>query len=51
LLKEALEAKHFQHWKILFEEVLRGYDISKNFEKVLTQLRKVEKRGRYKEQY
>lgn len=51
LLKEALEAKHFQHWEILFEEVLKGYKKSHNSEKVLTQFKKVERRGRYKEQY
>ncbi|MEK6760362.1 MAG: KEOPS complex kinase/ATPase Bud32 [Nanoarchaeota archaeon] len=51
LLKEALEAKHFQHWEILFEQVLKGYKKSHNSEKVLTQFKKVEKRGRYKEQY
>jgi len=51
LLKEALEAKHFQHWEILFDEVLKGYKTCTKFEKVLTQFKKVEKRGRYKEQY
>lgn len=51
LLKEALEAKHFQHWKMLFDEFLKGYKISGNSEKVLAQFKKVEKRGRYKEQY
>ena len=51
LLKEALEAKHFQHCKVLFEEFLKGYKTSKNSEKVLAQFKKVEKRGRYKEQY
>ena len=51
LLKEALEAKHFQHWEILFNEVLKGYKKSKNSRRVLEQFKKVEKRGRYKEQY
>ncbi|MEK6819900.1 MAG: RIO1 family regulatory kinase/ATPase [Nanoarchaeota archaeon] len=51
LLKEALEAKHFQNWEILFEEVLKGHKISRNFQKVLKQFRKVESRGRYKEKY
>lgn len=50
LLKQALEAKHFENWKILYEEFLKGY---KSFnqnqaEKVLNQLQKVEKRGRYR---
>lgn len=48
LLKEALEAKHYQHFKILFEKVIDGYKKSENCEKVLDQLEKVEKRGRYK---
>jgi TP53 regulating kinase-like protein len=48
LLKQALEAKHFQHFKVLFEKVLEGYKKSENREKVLKQLEKVEKRGRYK---
>ena len=51
LLKQALEAKHFKHWKILFDDVLNGYGISKDAERVLKQLEKVEKRGRYKEKY
>jgi tRNA A-37 threonylcarbamoyl transferase component Bud32 len=50
LLKQALEAKHFKNWQILFEEFIKGYKkISLDeAEKVLTQLQKVEKRGRYK---
>jgi len=48
LLKQALEAKHFMHWKVLFEKIAGGYKKSKNHEKVLKQLEKVEKRGRYK---
>src|SRR3989344_1247215 len=51
LLKEALEAKHFEHWEILFQEVLKGYKISKHFQKTIAQLDKVERRGRYKEKY
>ncbi|GIU68545.1 MAG: O-sialoglycoprotein endopeptidase [Candidatus Pacearchaeota archaeon] len=51
LLKEALEAKHFRQWKALFEEFLKGYSKSVNYEKVIEQLKKVEKRGRYKQQY
>jgi len=51
LLKEALEAKHFQHWEILFNEVLKGYKKSKNSARILEQFKRVEKRGRYKEQY
>ena len=48
LLKQALEAKHYQHFKVLFEKVLEGYKKSENCEKVLKQLEKVEKRGRYR---
>lgn len=47
LLKQALEAKHFLHWKKLFSAVLKGYN-SKDKEKILKQLQKVESRGRYK---
>lgn len=50
LLKQALEAKHFQNWKILYKNFLNGYQSIKKAEseKVLNQLKKVEKRGRYK---
>ncbi len=44
VLKQALEAKHFQNWKILFENFKKAY---KN-KLVLERLKKVEKRGRYK---
>ena len=47
LLKQALEAKHFQNWKFLFDAVLKGYN-SKDKSLVLKQLEKVESRGRYK---
>jgi len=48
LLKQALEAKHFKNWKILFREILEGYSNSKDSKIVLERLNKVEKRGRYK---
>lgn len=48
LLKQALEAKHYQHHKVLFEKFLNGYKKSKNFKKVIERLGKVEARGRYK---
>ena len=51
LLKQALEAKHFNNWKKLFDEVLKGYKISKDYKKVFERFKRVEKRGRYKEQY
>ncbi len=49
LLKQALEAKHFKHWEILFEQVLNGYKSCNESSKVLERLKAVEKRGRYKE--
>ncbi|MDP3987421.1 MAG: KEOPS complex kinase/ATPase Bud32 [Nanoarchaeota archaeon] len=51
LLKQALEAKHFENWEVLFSKVLEGYSLSENSESVLKQLEKVEKRGRYKDKY
>jgi TP53 regulating kinase-like protein len=48
LLKQALEAKHFKNWQKLLEEVLNGYKNYKESKIVLEQLKKVEKRGRYK---
>ena len=48
LFKEALEAKHFRHWEILFNEFLRGYKNYKESKKVLEQMKKVELRGRYR---
>lgn len=50
LLKQALEAKHFENWKELFKEFEKGYKyVDKEMaEKVFNQLVKVEKRGRYK---
>ncbi len=48
LLKQALEAKHFKNWEILFREVLKGYSKSKDSKIVLERLGAVEKRGRYK---
>lgn len=52
LLRQALEAKHFKHWKENFQEVLKGYKKSytdkKDVKIVLERLKKVEKRGRYK---
>jgi TP53 regulating kinase-like protein len=48
LLKQALEAKHFKNWEILFKEVLTGYEDYKESKKVLERFKAVEKRGRYK---
>jgi len=44
LLKQALEAKHFENWEKLFESFLKGY----RAETVVERLKKVEARGRYK---
>ncbi|MEK6926386.1 MAG: hypothetical protein AABW50_03855 [Nanoarchaeota archaeon] len=51
LLKQALEAKHFQYWETLWQEIERGYKLSKESKKVLKRLKAVEKRGRYKNNY
>lgn len=51
LIKEALEAKHFSRFEDYFKAVLKGYEVSKNHGEVLKRLAKVEKRGRYKQQY
>jgi len=48
LLKQALEAKHFQNWEVLFNEIKKGYESYKESKKVLERLKVVEKRGRYK---
>ncbi len=50
LLKQALEAKHFQNWKILFSEFEKTYkkENSKEAKKILERLKAIEKRGRYK---
>lgn len=51
LLKQALEAKHFKTWEILFKEILKSYSKSRDSEKVLGRLKAVERRGRYKGKY
>jgi TP53 regulating kinase and related kinases len=48
LLKQALEAKHFKNWEVLFKEVRNGYETYKDSKKVLERFEAVEKRGRYK---
>jgi len=47
LIRQALEAKHFKYWEELFDFIIKGYT-SKDKEKILEQLKKVEARGRYK---
>jgi len=51
LIKEALTAKHYKNARELFNSILEGYKISNTYKETLTRLKKVEKRGRYKEQY
>jgi TP53 regulating kinase and related kinases len=49
LLKQALEAKHFQHWKELFEEFKKSY--SKKYpesKQIFERMTAIEKRGRYR---
>ena len=50
LLKQALEAKHFQNWQELFKAFEKGYLSinTEDSEKILERLKAVEKRGRYK---
>jgi len=48
LIKQALEAKHFENWKEHYKNILQGYKSSENYKKTLEQLEKVEARGRYK---
>ncbi len=48
LLKQALEAKHYKNWELLWESVEAGYKTSKESKKVLERLIAVERRGRYK---
>ena len=47
LLRQALESKHFLHFHKLFKALLSDYN-PQDKEKILKQLEKVEKRGRYK---
>ena len=51
LIKQALEAKHFKNYDFYWKNIEKGYSNSKNFQKTLDQLKKVESRGRYKEKY
>jgi len=51
LIKEALEAKHFENYEKFFKAVLKGYKSSKKYKQTLERLKKVESRGRYKAQY
>lgn len=49
LLKQAFESRHFKLWKEYLSAVHKGYsEKSKESEKIFSQLKKVESRGRYK---
>lgn len=51
LIKQALEAKHFENWQKHWKNIELGYKKSKNYTKTIEQLKKVESRGRYKDKY
>ncbi len=51
LIKQALEAKHYEKWQEYWKNIELGYKISKNYKEVLERLKKVESRGRYKDRY
>jgi len=48
LIKQALEAKHFNNYEKFFAAILEGYKLSKHHLATLSRLKAVEKRGRYK---
>lgn len=51
VLKEALEARHHSFASNMFKAVIQGYKLSKNSSSVISRLKAVEKRGRYKQSY
>jgi Kae1-associated kinase Bud32 len=49
LIKQALEAKHYKNWEVLFKEFEKSYSkTAKQGKLILERLSAVEKRGRYK---
>ena len=49
LLKQALEAKHFMHWKELYKEFQEAYSkINPESKKIYERMIAIEKRGRYR---
>ncbi|MEM4625750.1 MAG: KEOPS complex kinase/ATPase Bud32 [Candidatus Pacearchaeota archaeon] len=48
LINQAIQSKHYKDPERYFTKILEGYSISKNYKRTLDQLKKVEKRGRYK---
>lgn len=51
LIKQALEAKHFNNYHEFWNSILEGYKSSKHFKETIKRLESVEKRGRYKKAY
>jgi Kae1-associated kinase Bud32 len=51
LIKQALEARHYQNYESYWKAVQQGYQKSKNAKQVLERLKKVEARGRYKNKH
>lgn len=51
VLKEALDARHFNFAEKFWKAILEGYKASKKYKETLARLEKVERRGRYKTQY
>jgi len=49
LLRQALEAKHYRIAEKTFKNIIEGYKKNTKYLEVLARLKKVEKRGRYKE--
>ena len=48
LLKQALEAKHFKHWKILSKEIFKNYKkYYADNKKIFERIKAIEKRRRY----
>lgn len=47
VLEEAVEAKHYKNAQKIFKNILNGYKSYPDSEKILKQLEKVRKRGRY----
>ncbi|MGY4884659.1 MAG: KEOPS complex kinase/ATPase Bud32 [Nanobdellota archaeon] len=49
LLRQALEAKHFKHWKELFEEFKKSYSKDyKDSKQIFERMIAIERRGRYR---
>ncbi|MBI2667814.1 Kae1-associated serine/threonine protein kinase [Candidatus Woesearchaeota archaeon] len=48
LLKEVLKSKHYNNYEKYFDLILKGYKISKDYNEIISRLKKVESRGRYK---